>query len=330
MDATRRRVALGAAVVIFSAIVAGVVITFRRPVTPNTTIVGAVLRQAKDPRSQTPIDDAEITATDGVATAMARSDTSGFFTVTLSPGVRANEAVTLRFHHAGYQPLEMTEFATDQLYIARLVPISTEANPESPKPTVPIRDLRVRYTVKTTATVNVGSIAKTFEVPNKGDVLCNGQPPCSPDGKWKATLGSASYDAEAGNEFHDARVACIAGPCPFTRIETQNLANPGRTFKVSVLNWSDTTTFLVEAEVSRTLISDTVRYSIPFHIGNEMNFGLPPAAEGLSIEANVNGSDIVFPVGPNVSLTWAVCTVKVDADRSKLYRCELKPEYRFE
>jgi hypothetical protein len=329
MNAGRRRLAFAAGTVFFCAIIAGVVITFPTAVTPSTTMTGAVLRQSKDPRGQTPIEDAEITATNGLVTATAKSDVSGFFRVTLSPGVKAMEAVTLKFRHSGYQPLDITEFTTDQIYIARLVPISDEATPESPAGEVTIRDLRVRYSIKTTATLNVGSIAKTFEVPNARRILCHGQAPCSPDGKWKAAMGSVSYDAGEGNEFHDLRVSCIAGPCPFTNIESDNFSNPGRTVKVSVLNWSDTTTFLVEAEVSRTLISDTVRYSIPFHIGNEMNFGLPPAAEGLSIEANVNGSDIVFPVGPNVFLSWAVCTVRVDVDRSKLFRCELKPGYRF-
>jgi len=330
MDAGRRRFAVAAAIIIFCLIVAGVVITFPKRVTPNTTIMGAVLRQSKDPRGQTPIEGAEITAKNGLVTARAKSDTSGFFRVTLSPGVKPSEAATLKFRHSGYQPLDVTEFATDQIFIARLVPISPEPTAEAPSTGVPIRDVRVRYSIKTTATVNVGSIAKTFEVPNTGGVSCNGHPPCSPDGKWKAAVGSISYDAGEGNEFQRPRLSCIAGPCPFTTIQSDNFSSPGRTVKVSVLNWSDTTTFLLEAQVIRTQISDTVRYSVPFQIGNEMSFGLPPAAEGLSIEANVNGSDIVFPVGLNVLLSWAVCTVKVGADRSKLYSCELKPGYRFQ
>ena len=330
MDAARGRFTVAAAIIIFCVIVAGVVITFPKRVTPNTTIVGAVLRQSKDPRGQTPIEGAEITASNGLVRATTASDTSGFFRVTLSPGVKPSEAVALKFRHSGYQPLDVTEFATDQIFIARLVPISPEPTAEAPSTGVPVRDLRVRYSIKTTATVNVGSIAKTFEVPNTGGVSCNGHAPCSPDGKWKAAVGSASYDAGEGNEFQRPRLSCIAGPCPFTSIQSDNFSSPGRTVKVSVLNWSDTTTCLLEAEVIRTQISDTVRYSVPFQIGSEMSFGLPASAEGLSIEANVNGSDIVFPVGPKVLLSWAVCTVKVGADHSKLFSCELKPGYRFQ
>src|SRR5438105_4937911 len=292
MDAARRTSAIGAAAVIFCAIVAGVIINFRKPVTPNTTIVGAVLRQSNDPRGQTPIGDAEVTATNGVVTATAKSDISGFFRVTLSPGVRANETFTLKFQHPNYRPLEITEPGTEQIYIARLVSISSEPTPESPRPEVTIGNLRVRYSTKTTATLNVGSIARTFEVPNKGGVPCNGRAPCSPDGKWKAVIGSASYDAGEGNEFRNVRISCIAGPCPFTSINPNSFSNSGRTVTVSVLNWSDTTAFLVEAEVTRTRISDTIRYSIPFQIGNEMNFALPGTAEGLTIEADLNGSEI--------------------------------------
>ena len=78
------------------------------------------------------------------------------------------------------------------------------------------RNVRVRYSVKTITEADVGSAVKTFEVANVGDVPCKGHHPCSPDGKWKAALSSASLDAGEGNEFRNARVSCIAGPCPFS------------------------------------------------------------------------------------------------------------------
>jgi hypothetical protein len=99
---------------------------------------------------------------------------------------------------------------------------------------------------------------------------------------------------------------------------------------VSALDWSDTATFLVEAEVTRTQIDDVVRYSIPVVFGTGMNFALPGAAEGPSVEADMNGTDIIFPLGPNLYLSWAVCTLKTDASGSKLYRCELKPGFAFQ
>ena len=90
---------------------------------------------------------------------------------------------------------------------------------------------------------------KTFEVANTGNVECRGRKPCSPDGRWKAAAGAMSLDAGPGNEFRNPRVSCIAGPCPFTKIDSDGLANGGRVFNVAVRDWSDPATFLIEAEV---------------------------------------------------------------------------------
>jgi hypothetical protein len=43
----------------------------------------------------------------------------------------------------------------------------------------------------------------------------------------------------------------------------------------------------------------------------------------------LNGTAIVFPLGPNLFLSWADCNARVNADQTKVYRCELKPGYRF-
>jgi hypothetical protein len=61
-----------------------------------------------------------------------------------------------------------------------------------------------------------------------------------------------------------------------------------------------------------------------------MNFTLPAAAEGPSIIAEMNGHTIVYPLGPALILSWADCTLKMNPDHTKLYRCELKPGYRFD
>jgi hypothetical protein len=117
--------------------------------------------------------------------------------------------------------------------------------------------------MKATTALNVGSAVKTFEVMNSGNVPCNGRDPCSPDGKWKAAIGSTSLDAGPGNEFRNARASCIAGPCPFTKIEADDLQRGGRSIQVFVRNWSDTATFLLEAEVFHPMVSDIVRESYP-------------------------------------------------------------------
>jgi hypothetical protein len=60
-----------------------------------------------------------------------------------------------------------------------------------------------------------------------------------------------------------------------------------------------------------------------------MSFILPASAEGPSIEADVNGQPIVFPLGPDLIVSWGTCSVKVSPDQTKLYRCDLNPDYRF-
>ena len=184
-------------------------------------------------------------------------------------------------------------------------------------------------TVKATTEANIGSAVKAFEIVNTGNIPCNGKPPCAPGGRWKATLGSLSLDAGEGNEFRNARVSCIAGPCPFTRIELESFSQEHRRFNVSVLNWSDTVTFLLEAEVVHPMTSDMVRETYPVIFGHALNFSLPASAEGPSIEAEVAGDAIVFPLGPDLFLRWADCHMVVDRDQSKNYRCELKPGYQF-
>jgi hypothetical protein len=139
-----------------------------------------------------------------------------------------------------------------------------------------------------------------------------------------------SLDAGKGNEFRNVRVSCIAGPCPFTRIEHETVSGDGRHLNVAAQDWSDTATFLVEAEVVHPAEIDIVRESYPAIFGRSLSFSLPASAEGPSIEAELNGETIVFPLGPNLSLGWAQCTEGKNKDQITRYRCELRPGYRFQ
>jgi hypothetical protein len=296
----------------------------RRPV----VLKGAVLQLDKDPNRQLPLADVQITATNSLGSANATSDASGFFSLTLPKGLRRRQPVVLHFRRKDYQPLDWDDFISDRLYIAQMVPIHQHTSAES-KSESAVSNIRIRYSVKATTEANIGSAVRTFEAVNTGNSLCDKRPPCSPDGKWKAAIGSISLDAGEGNEFHDARVACIAGPCPFTKIERREFSQDHRHLNVAVRDWSDTTTFLVEAEVVHPMTSDLVRETYPVMFGRTLNFNLPPAAGGPSIEAEVDGEPIIFPLGPDLFLRWADCHSEVDKDQSKTYRCELKPGYKF-
>jgi len=322
-----RRKAVGIAVVLALGVLA-LVLKLELPlIKGERSISGAVLVASADPRKQLPVPDAEISARAGGRMAYARSDASGFFRLNWRAGVWPGETLTIEFRRPGYQPLEITQRVGNQLYIARMTP-APSVRPESQAAEISVADVRVRYSVKATTTVEIGSTAKTFEVFNTANVPCKG-PPCSPDGKWQAATGSISLNAGDGHAFQDVRVSCIAGPCPFTKVETAELDRGGPRIDVSVRAWSDTVTFLVEAEVVHTMIGDAIREAYPSIFGSELTFTLPPTGEGPSIEAELDGLAIVFPLGPDLRLSWAVCTVQAPSNATRLYSCKLKPGYRF-
>jgi len=295
----------------------------------SLTLTGVVLRQDPDPRKQLPIPNVNITATDGGPSVTGESDASGLFRLQLPNSGWRESRATVTFRHTSYEPFDLQTRLDGEIYIVHLRPIAPTGTGAAAAPEMPVKDVRVRYSERTTTRVDVGSAAKTFTVANTGGVPCENKPPCSPDGKWKASLSGITMDAGEGQQFENARVSCIAGPCPFTKIESGPIVRPGRTITVSILDWSDTATFLVEAEVTRSTPSDAVRQAYPAIYGRAMSFTLPATAEGPSVEADIGGAEIVFPLGPALLLSWADCNLEMGADQTKLYRCELKPGYEF-
>ncbi|HZW96663.1 MAG TPA: hypothetical protein VFF64_27210 [Candidatus Eremiobacteraceae bacterium] len=288
---------------------------------------GAILVQDADPRKQLPIAHVAVSVSDDLALFPTTSDSSGLFVLELRKLIRRGHPIVLHFSDPQYRPLVLKDFVSDKLYIVHLVPVSSEPAPQG-HPAVKVANVRVRYTVQALTELNVGSAAKTFEIQNKGDVPCKGQHPCSPDGRWKATLGSGSLDAGPGREFRDARVSCIAGPCPFTRIESDGFSKGGQNISFSVRDWSDATTFLLEAEVFRPMVSQTEHWSYPVVFGDSLSFTLPADAGSESIEADLDGQTIIFPLGPSLFLSWAACDSGAQKT-TRVYRCALRPGYQF-
>jgi hypothetical protein len=292
-------------------------------------VTGAVLSDDPDPNKQRPIGKATITAVSGPVSGKSTSDPSGFFRLRFRPPVDSGQAIRLTVRHPNFSAFETSTPADDRIHVVRLTPEPPVGGAQPVEPRVTIANVRVRYALKHTDVVEVGSAVRTFEIANRGNVPCSGRPPCSPDGKWKAAVGSLSLNAGSGKQFRNVRVSCIAGPCPFTRIESDGFSRGGSAITVSVRNWSDRVTYLVEAEVAQTVGSDMIRHSYPVIFGRSMNFTLPATGQGPSIEAEVDGAAIVFPLGPNLALSWATCKLEVGSDGTKLYRCELNPSYRF-
>jgi hypothetical protein len=290
---------------------------------------GAITAKSADSRKEVPIADIEVSVSDDLAQGAVKSDSSGYFSITLPPRVRRGHSITLKFRHPNYQPLDQPDFVGDQLYVAHLEPRPRPPVTAATGPEATVGNIKVRYSIKNFTVVSVGSAVKTFQVENRGNVPCQGRHPCSPDDKWRAAVGSATLDAGPGNEFRNARVSCIAGPCPFTKIQDDGFSKGGETITVSARNWSDTTTFLMEAEVFHPMASQIVHESYPVIFGPMLNFTLPADAEGICIESDLNGEKIIFPLGPNLFLGWATCNARVNSDQTKVYRCELKPGFRF-
>ncbi len=295
-------------------------------------LTGVVLVNDVDTKKQRPIANAKVAVDIEGNEIATETDASGLFQLKFSASSLLNSvykdtAVPVTVEHPEYAPLQKMLKLDGQLYVLRMKPLAEEVAP--PGPEIPVSDVRLRYTESARTSSDTGSALKSFEVVNKGNVPCNRRQPCSPDGKWKATIGGASLDAGEGNEFREARVSCVAGPCPFTRIEHDGFSQGGRNISVSVRDWSDTVSFVMEAEVTRTSLSDQIRISYPLIFGRGMNFSLPPSGQGPSIEATVGGFEAVYPIEPALSISWANCTVQVAKDMSKNFRCDLKPGYTF-
>lgn len=295
----------------------------------TVTFRGAVVRNSEDSAREQVIKGVHVTVTDGTPMMSTNSDASGAFAITVRRSFLRRRPFALIFRHAEYQPFEISEPVSDRLYVVRMQPRPATAPGAANQPHIGVGNVSVRYTLKTGAAVDAGSGLKTFQVVNKGNEPCRFRQTCSPDGKWQGSTASASLDAGPGNEFRDGRVSCLAGPCPFTKILRDDFSRGGRVISVSVLNWSDTTTFLLEAEAVRQTVTDAIRASYPVIFERAMNFSLPAAAEGICIEAEIDGAPIVFPIVPNPTLSWASCETQPEPEHNTLYRCELKPGYIF-
>jgi hypothetical protein len=292
-------------------------------------VAGAVIKLDADTRKQSPIAHVVVSSLNGLAVRSAESTFSGGFGLILRPTARIGQTIRLSFRHPDFEPLDLTETVSGRLLVVKMKPLHSDTEPASGPAEAKVTNILVRYSTERMATENIGSAVKTFQVLNTANVPCNNQPPCSRDGKWKAQVTTESLDAGNGNVFRDARVTCIAGPCVFTRIDVDNFSRGGRLIDVAVRNWSDTTTFLFQAEVFRSQLNNIVQHTYPVIFGRAMNFTLPSSAEGPSIEADLNGTQIVFPLGPNPVLSWANCQVQAQKNQGKNYRCELKTGYTF-
>ena len=326
----------GGAAIVAGTVIAVLIVRSQRWRPRIITVQGAAIRKDSDARKELPIANVAVIATDGLMTVRTQTDASGYFNLRFRENVWPGQAVTLSFRSPDYEAYDLTlhpgiRSTGQKLYIAKLTPINEAPEPRTSKRPSVMSNIRIRYTVNSRGDLNIGTAVRTFQVVNQGNVPCNRQAPCSPDGLWKASTNSINMDAGPDHEYRNVRASCIAGPCPFTRIDSSGYSQGGRIITATALDWSDTTTFLLEAEVFRTSINSNVRESYPVIFGQTLNFTLPPTEEGVCIVADMDGTPMVFPLGPDLNLSWANCNARSnrEGEHSTVYRCELKPGYKF-
>ena len=286
---------VAASVVAAAAVIAILVVRSHRWRPRNIVIQGAVIRQDPDPLGQLPIRNVHIVATDGVIRTSTESDAVRLFPpCDFARASRPGQILQISFQKADYKPYVLTVPLHYRMALRTAVrggidahsagrtAAGRESHGDFQRPHPLYGQQRRRR--KTSA-----ARLRPSRVVNQANVPCNRQGPCSPDGNWKAAVGSITLDAGPGNEFRNVRASCIAGPCPFTRIDSSGFENGGRIITASALDWSSTATFLLEAEVFRKSIASNVRESYPVIFGRTLNFVLPGSQEGASIEAELDG-----------------------------------------
>lgn len=297
------------------------------------TLQGAVIRRDTDPRKQLPVAGAVITVSDSKSKVTTVSGETGYFNVKFPERIWPREIVNMAFRHPDYEPADKKiligiNIKAIELNIVSMTSTEAPPPPPGPHPTA-IHDIRIRYTANERTDTDVGSAVKVFEVVNQGNTPCKQGDQCSPNGLWKEAKGSVTLDAGAGNVFRNVRASCIAGPCPFTRIDPSGFSHDAQKIVVSAVNWSDTATFLVEAEVYQQSIVSNLRLAYPIKYGRDLHFTAPPTAEGVTIEADVGGTQTAFPLGPDLYMSWGICNSRKGPNNDTIYQCELKPGYTF-
>ncbi len=209
----RHKIALWAGIAMLGAALVFLFVRLRKE--QPLTLTGVVITQNPDPGKQAPIAGVEINAANGEALHGSRSDSTGLFHISLHRGLKRGQTVTLTFRHPDYEPLDLTQPAGKMLYVVRMSPLPRAAKSVPGGPATVIAQVSIRYSVKTSTTADIGSVAKTFQVVNTGNVTCGGEKPCSPDGKWKAAIARADARCRRGQRVPKSKSVLYRRPMPF-------------------------------------------------------------------------------------------------------------------
>lgn len=306
---------IGAAGVAIGAIAPALISRVHRP--QPVILSGAIMRSDANPQKRYPISGVDVSYVEDNVEKHQTTTQDGAVTIAFGPGVKTGDLIELKFQHSCYQEMDETIGAVDVPFTLYLWPATV------PQPGAPCNDpiitsigltFRKSYLTKST----------TFQVPNRGTVRCRKQP-CSPDGKWQANIVTASLDAGAGNTFarRQGGVSCIAGPCPFTQVVNDGFSAGGPRISVSIRNWSDTVTYVLQGKLVGGPTSPVTVKDKTFDFSVSRS-DLP----NLQIAAQTStGQSLVSDIGVG-SIPWATCQVSEGPSTIK-YHCTLAPDYTF-
>src|SRR5215472_15303400 len=143
------KIRLAVALVIITAIVAVIVAGRwkRKPI----TLQGAVITRNADTHKELPIAGVTVSAySNAVLLAESTSDPSGYFRLQLPQQIRHGHSITFKLRDATYLPLDVRDFAGDQLYIMRMTPLPRHTEPPPDRPVQTLSDVVVKYSIRET------------------------------------------------------------------------------------------------------------------------------------------------------------------------------------
>src|SRR5271170_3060698 len=105
MMRARQKTDVGMATAVVGGLVITALLTFFPRHLGTASIMGVVIAKNADPRKQTPIADAEITAVSGFAKGQGKSDSQGYFRLAFHPSLVAGQSVTLKVVRADFLPV---------------------------------------------------------------------------------------------------------------------------------------------------------------------------------------------------------------------------------
>ena len=299
---------------------------------PAISIEGTVILQDDDPTKESPIAGVSVAVEpdDGVSLVdTATSDFSGYFKLRLPPTIVYGDSVTLRLRHPDHQPIDLVVPVAEHLYVMRMSSAHPEVQPRPARPDIVLSEIIVRYTIESRTALNIGSGAR---------------PSTCPIVAMSRAIGSRRVHLMASGRRRTA--VCRSTPeratsfamraCPASLVHARLRISSRMDFRAAARSSRPRSATGRTRPRSRLKpkcsgLRTPIRLSVPTQSSSDTGSTLhwPPPPRGVSIEAEVDGEPIIFPLAPNGILSWATCNVRIQKEQARLYRCELKPGYIF-